>query len=205
MFSLFVLLLIAYNNECTQYKIPEFNNIYVYLFFLSFMSMQLVEFFIWRNFNDKSLNKLFSIIGMLLVVVQPIISLMMINNNVLKYKLLTVYIICAALFVGYKIKNFEIITTISKNGHLKWGWFHFSKYENVIVYGLWLLSLIYAPLMYKQYTMLLYTLILFIITVYSFHKEGSDGSLWCWSINSIMFYYAFRLLFWLPFNEHGIC
>ena len=204
-FSMFVLLLIAYNNAYTQYKIPEFNNIVIYLFFVSFISMQLIEFFIWRNINDKTLNKLFSILGMLLVTVQPIFSLMTLKDETLKYKLLTVYIIFAALFTTYKITNFEIITTISKHGHLKWEWFNFSKYENVIVYGLWLLSLIYAPIMYKQYKIIFYALLLFAISIYSFHKEGSDGSLWCWAINTIMFYYAFRLLFWMPFNEHGIC
>ena len=83
-FSLFVLLLIAYNNAYTQYKMPEFNNIYVYLFFLSFISIQLIEFFIWRNINDKSLNQFFSIAGMLLVTVQPIISLMMLKDETIK-------------------------------------------------------------------------------------------------------------------------
>ena len=33
-FSMFVLLLIAYNNEYTQYKIPELNNIVIYYFSL---------------------------------------------------------------------------------------------------------------------------------------------------------------------------
>jgi len=203
-FSMFVLLLIVYNNKYTQYKTPELNNIFIYLFFISFISMQLIEFFIWRNINDLSLNKLFSILGLLLVVVQPIVSLMMLKNETIKYQLLTVYIFFATLFTTYKITNFEIITTISKHGHLKWDWFHFSKYEN-IVYGLWVLSLIYAPIINKQYTILFYVMILFAISMYSYYKDGTEGSLWCWSINTIMFYYAFKLLFWMPFNEHGIC
>ena len=108
-FSLFVLLLIAYNNAYTQYKMPEFNNIYVYLFFLSFISIQLIEFFIWRNINDKSLNQFFSIAGMLLVTVQPIISLMMLKDETIKYILIIVYTVFSTLFVSYKIINNYII------------------------------------------------------------------------------------------------
>jgi hypothetical protein len=205
LFSFFVLLLIAYNNQYTQYKLPEFNSIYVYLFFLSFMSMQLIEFFIWRNINDKSLNKLFSILGFLLIAVQPIFSLMMLKNEILKTKLLVIYSIFASLLIGYKITNFDINSAISKNGHLKWNWAHFIKYESIILHSLWLLFLIYAPIVNKHYTIMFYVIILYIISMYSFYKDGSDGSLWCWLINTIMIYYAFKLVFWLPFNEHGIC
>ena len=41
-FSVFVLLLIAYNNEYTQYKTPFFSNKFVYFFFMSFISMKLI-------------------------------------------------------------------------------------------------------------------------------------------------------------------
>ena len=205
LFSLFILLLIAYNNGYTQYKLPEFSNIYVYLFFLSFISMQLIEFFIWRNINDKSLNKLFSILGLLLISFQPIFSLMMLKNDILKPILLIIYSIVASLFFVYKTTHFEIISSVSKNGHLKWEWGHFIKYEIIVVYALWLFCLLYAPIVNKQYTVIFYVMILFILSMYSFYKDGSDGSLWCWLINTIMIYYAFKLLFWLPFNEHGIC
>jgi hypothetical protein len=205
MFSFFILMLIFYNNNYTQYKISEFDSIYVYLFFLSFMSMQLIEFFIWKNINNKSLNKFYSILGLLLVVLQPIISLMMLNDNNLKYNLITTYIAFSSLFVYYKLAKFDTISSVSKNGHLKWDWFHFTKYEFIIIYGLWLLFLIYSPIVNKHYKILFYVMSLFAISMYSFYKDGSEGSLWCWSINTIMIYYAFKLLFWMPFVEHGIC
>ena len=58
LFSSFVLCLIIYNNTYTQYKIKDFNNIWIYLFFVSFILMQLFEFFIWRNVDNKLYNKL---------------------------------------------------------------------------------------------------------------------------------------------------
>ena len=91
MFSIFVLLLIAYNNKYTQYKTPLFNNKFVYFFFLSFITMQLIEFFIWRNIDNKKLNNLFSTLGALLLLIQPIASLLMLKDESLKYKLITLY------------------------------------------------------------------------------------------------------------------
>jgi len=81
MFSSFILLLIIYNNLFTQYKIQELNNIWVYLFLASFIFMQLIEFFIWRNINNKFYNKLFSIIATLLLIIQPIMSIMILTNK----------------------------------------------------------------------------------------------------------------------------
>ena len=51
LFSTFILLLIFYNNKYSIYKIKELNNIYAYFFLMSFITMQLIEFFIWKNFQ----------------------------------------------------------------------------------------------------------------------------------------------------------
>ena len=59
LFSSFILVLIIYNNTYTQYKINELDNIWMYLFFASFIFMQLIEYFIWRNINDPVYNNLF--------------------------------------------------------------------------------------------------------------------------------------------------
>ena len=53
LFSSFVLLLIIYNNLFTKYKIQELNNPFIYLLIASFVFIQLIEFFIWKNINDK--------------------------------------------------------------------------------------------------------------------------------------------------------
>ena len=70
LFSMFVLLLIIYNNKYTQYKIKELDNIWMYLFLASFIFMQLIEFFIWRNINNKFYNHLFSTMAVILLIIQ---------------------------------------------------------------------------------------------------------------------------------------
>ena len=56
LFSGFILALIIYNNSFTKYKIQELNNKWVYFFIASFVFMQLIEFFIWRNIDNKFSN-----------------------------------------------------------------------------------------------------------------------------------------------------
>lgn len=204
MFSIFVLLLIAYNNKYTQYKTPLFNNKFVYFFFLSFITMQLIEFFIWRNIDNKKLNNLFSTLGALLLLIQPIASLLMLKDESLKYKLIALYSIVAVPFFIYQNYDHEMTTVVSKYGHLAWKWNDLFGY-NLIIYLLWFTALYFSLIVNKNYEPLIYVTILLAISYYSFLQDGSEGSLWCWSINSLMIYYAFNLLIWLPFKERGLC
>ena len=55
-FSVFVLLLIAFNNKYSNYKLNEFKSIYVYFFIMSFALMQFIEFILWRNLNNQLIN-----------------------------------------------------------------------------------------------------------------------------------------------------
>jgi hypothetical protein len=203
-FSVFVLILIWFNNKYTQYKTPLFNNKFTYFFFLSFMLMQLIEFFIWRNLNDKFLNHILSIIGMILVIIQPIASLLILDDKMLSYKLIAIYSLFSFSFLIYQINDHKFTSEIAKNGHLKWNWNDLSGYK-AILYLLWLGLLYYSLIVSKNYLPLIYVSILLIISYYTHYNDGTAGSLWCWSINSIMFYYLLNLIIILPFKEHGLC
>ena len=64
-FGIFGLLIIAYNNKYSNYKISFFNNSYAYLFMLAFILMQLIEFILWRNLDNRVINNIVSILGSL--------------------------------------------------------------------------------------------------------------------------------------------
>ena len=196
-FGIFILLLIAYNNKYSQYKITEFQSVYTYFFFVSFISMQLIEFFLWRNLNNTFFNQFFSFIGSFLLFIQPIASLSMLQNQSLKWKLMTSYFIPASLYFIYDYNRHPYITTVSKTGHLKWKWIDFINHN--VLYLFWLFFFFYSFVANKYYGGMIFGILLFTITYYSYYKDGSAGSLWCWIVNSIMIYYAFRLLFILPF------
>ena len=69
------------------------------------------------------------------------------------------------------------------------------------------ISLILFSFVYeKKWFGLSFGLITLSITVFNYTKDHTMGSMWCWSVNSIMIYYAGYLLIYLPFLEKmNIC
>ena len=196
-FSAFMLILLVYNNSCTPYKIKGFNLFY-YFFILSFISMQLIEFFLWRNLKNVGLNYFWSSLGQLLVTVQPIAALSTLPNATLKTGLLAAYA-GFVVFLYSKYGNHQPNTKVY-NGHLQWNWAQLSWVE----YLTWLAFLSFALVYNGYYEAVLVALVLLVITYYSYSVHRTAGSLWCWSINLSMLAYAVYLLVVLPFREHGV-
>jgi hypothetical protein len=200
LFSSFVLLLIIYNNAYTQYKIKELNNIWVYLFFMSFILMQLIEYFIWRNVNDPIYNNLFTILASILLFMQPIASGMLITNNNVRSKFLNLYLIGAIPLLIYRFMTKKINSTITPLKHLNW---NLAIFDNFIIDQLlllvWFIFFLF-PLFYQgELFAFLFGFLTLIVITYNYYKDGSVGSMWCWIVNSIMLYFAGYLLLYLPF------
>jgi len=197
-FSSFVLLGIMYNNAYTQYKIKEFNNIWLYFFMSSFILIQLIEFFIWRNLNNKFYNNLFSIIATLLLIIQPVISLMILTNKKLRNVLLVAYLLFA---IPYSMYNFyinnNIHSTISNSGHLRWNFFKVTP----IIAILWIFFFLFSFVYEKRWYGAGFGFITLFISYFNYRNDHTMGSMWCWVVNSVMLFYAFYLLIWLPVLE----
>jgi len=207
-FSGFVLLLVFYNNQYTQYKIQELNDVWVYIFALSAISMQLIEFFIWKNIDDPFYNMFFTMLSYLLVWFQPITSIMLIKNNtILKHQLLFYYFMISVFFIIYRsimyfMNNKKIVSTVSLSNHLQWNIIKGSGfYIHFLVWSLWLFFYCFSFFYNRQYMIVSMGVLLLLITNYSFFKDGSIPSVWCWMINGFALYFAAYLLFYLPFME----
>lgn len=197
LFSSFVLGLVMYNNLYTQYKIPELNNVWIYVFFASFIIMQLFEFFIWRNINNKFYNHIFSVAATLLLLFQPIASLMILSNITIRNTLLIIYISFTILYSIYKFNTKNIHTTISKKTHLHWHFFGSLPIEKLV----WLFFLFFSLFYEKKWYGILFGIITLIVFLFYFYKDNTAGSMWCWSINGFFILLSFYLLFYLPFRE----
>ena len=200
LFSSFVLLLIIYNNEYTKYKIQELNNPYIYIFLASFIFMQLIEFFIWRNINNKVYNNIFSIFGILLILIQPVASLMILKNIQLRNLLIMIYLFFVIPFSIYKFSTKHIHSVLSKRGHLNWKFFGVNPFS----FLMWLFFLLFIFFYEKIWFGIIFGVVSLLVVAVNFINDGSAGSIWCWSINLIMFYYAFYLLLYLPFLENRL-
>ena len=75
-------------------------DIYYYLFFLSFSSIQLVEYFAWGNLNNKKTIRLLSQIGLFLVSMQPILLILSIKNVEYNIKASVIALYCAFCAIG---------------------------------------------------------------------------------------------------------
>ena len=202
LFSGFILALIIYNNSFTKYKIQELNSKWIYFFIASFVFMQLIEFFIWRNINNKFYNNIFSILATLLLIVQPILSIMIVTNVKLRNLLLIAYLFLAVPYSIYKFSNSNIHSVISESGHLRWNFF----YLNPIILIGWFFFFLFSFVYEKKLLGLVFGLSTLIIAFLNYTKDQTVWSMWCWSVNSVMIYYAIYLLIYLPFLEKmNIC
>ena len=195
-FSSFVLGLIIYNNAYTQYKIVDFNNIWTYMFFISFILMQLIEVFIWRNINNPIYNTIFTTMAALLLLVQPIATNMLITNKSVQRSMLFVYLICMIPFATYNFMTKKINSTVSTMGHLQWNMVDNKHQGRVLI--IWLFFFLFPLFYQRQIFGFLFGLITLLVITYNYYKDNTIGSMWCWVVNSIMIYYAVYLLFYLP-------
>ena len=107
-FSMFVLILIIYNNNYTKYKIKGIG-FYEYIFFFSFIIMQLNEFFLWKTVDIPFYNQLFSITGCIILLLQPIASIFIIKNIELRNKLLYAYLLVSIPYFIYKFTTKKML------------------------------------------------------------------------------------------------
>ena len=197
LFSSFVLLLILYNNTYTQYKIKYFDNLWMVLFFVSFISMQLVEVFIWRNIDNKLYNHIFSTMAAMLIFIQPIVSLMILSNIPLRNKLLVAYLVVFIPYFAYMFITNQMKSSISNKGHLIW-WF---LGPNMFLLFGWVFFFLFSFIYTQSFYGFLFGAVLLCISFYNYYNDKAIGSMWCWVANSIMIFYASYLLFYLPFFE----
>jgi hypothetical protein len=201
LFSGFVLLLIMYNNNCTQYKIQfieGIDNIWAYIFMFSFIFMQLIEFFIWKNINNPVLNTFFSNLASILLVIQPMASIMLLPNNIRIYAMIP-YLLLAIPFCIYRYNTKEQSSSVTKLHHLHWNTILYNDEPLIVI--IWLCFFL-LPLLYRGSILgFLFSTITLLIIMYNYYKDRSFGSMWCWVVNIVMIYFAAYLLFYLPFYK----
>ena len=215
LFSCLALFFIYFTNTYTKYKSKAFDNPFMYLIIISFVIMQLIEYFLWRNLKNKEINTNLSILGFTILMIQPI-TLMLYDTynsgNITRFiQLISVYSIGWISFLLYKYLYHPIsfITTIGKNGHLAWNWLNFNAYE-LIAYLLLYFSYIFYSFVYLSININSIYKYLFLITAFIarmfYFKTSEFGSMWCWLFNSILLLLVVNILLIQPFYEYnGLC
>ena len=154
-------------------------NIYSYLYFLSFISMQLLEYFAWGNLNNKKTIRFLSQIGLFLISIQPVLFILSINK--VKYdtrlQVISIYSVFWLFCLLYFSIDFSMVK--SPNGHLAWNWLSFPP----LVVLLWITFKFGILLYAKEYLNFVLIVILFLAIYYTYYISNTWGSLWCWIAN----------------------
>jgi hypothetical protein len=199
LFSGFVLLLIIYNNKYTKYKTLELDNFWIYLFLATIILVQLDEYFIWKYIKNSYYNTFYTIIIQSIFFIQPVISLMILNNKNLRNLLICIYLIVMIPFATYIFFTKRMYAEVSSKGHLS-----YNNYLNAypMIFFFWVCLFLFSFFYNRTYQGFLFGLITFLVIFYNYQEDKSIASMWCWIVNSVMIYYAARLLFYLPFLEN---
>lgn len=205
--SIGVLALIYYNNKYTQYKIGSFDkSIFRYLFFISFISIQLVEYFLWKYLNNPKMNRMISLICMMIIFLQPIFLILGFTEGMQKKVMFIGYLVFIFIYFSYRffINPVKISSSKAANGHLSWDWIKMRGWEILFIIiwlGFFIVALTGRDNLYGG----LLASVLLLWSIYLYYKTNTWGSLWCWIANIAMIFLLFNLLIILPFKEHGFC
>jgi hypothetical protein len=167
------------------------SNIYIFIFYQSFISMQLIEYFIWTKAFS---NKLLSQIGLFLIICQPFLNI--INIKTLPYTvpyLLAAYIIFIVILytIIVPFNTIDFSTVPSKNGHLSWKWLDL----NIYIIFIWYAFLSIRWIIDKEFLTLIVITALLIITLVLYKDTNTFGSMWCWTANIISLYLIFEVFY----------
>jgi len=208
-FGCFALIFIFITNTYTKYKTPEFDHPIMYLFIFSVIIVQLIEYFLWKNLNNKKANRFYSQLLFWNVILQPFVIMLMIKDTFLRNLLAGIYgfiTLMYALIHPYLKRSPAFYTTVGKNGHLVWEWSRLiNNVYDLFVFGI-LLSYTVAILLIDSYIIRMIGLVCLFLSLLFYFKDGTFGSMWCWSSNIFMLYFVVNILLIQPFIEYnGLC
>ena len=197
LFSSFVLGLVVYNTRYTKYKMQMFQNNWMVVFFMSFIVIQLVEYFIWKNIKHPFYNGVFSTIAAIIIFLQPVVTTMLINNANIRNHLLFLYLLFFVPFVVYRLLTKQIFSKVNSYGNLSWSFFEMPP----VLATMWYLFFLFPLLYNHSYFGLTFGVVTLLLLAINIKEYNSISSLWCWVVNSVMLFFAAYLLFYLPFKE----
>jgi len=153
---------------------------------LSFVFMQLIEYFIWIYINNKKILKYFGFLTYLLIFFQPIIILSFtIYSWLIPYYIFLhlLWLCISFLFLNLK---FNFLPIVGENKHLNWNWTD----NQIYIYGFFI---IYLPFLfgisyiYTNLFIFIIALFTLLYSIYNYSKYKTISSMWCWSVNFLIF------------------
>ncbi len=151
------------------------------LFCTTIVFMQLIEYIVWTNYENKEINYKASLAAIGLLCLQPVASILTLANPLRQY-IFAAFLIASFLSLYFSVPK-NISMTRAQNGHLAWNWIDENSTIPLIVYFVFLFTPI---LLQKNYILLGAALTTLGMSLYTYHKENTWGSMWCWIVNGLV-------------------
>jgi len=153
-------------------------------FYGLFSSIQLIEYFLWRNLGH---TEFWSHVGLLVILLQPLVSLTRIGPLNDRYAMMAAYMFFVGLVLSTQTIDFT--TTKGSNGHLVWNWLNFPTAILATFVAFQLFSTLYNGKI-GHFTAYLAV----ILAIYwTYQKSGTWGSMWCWISNFLGLMYLAKV------------
>ena len=146
---------------------------------MSFISMQLIEYFAWANLGNKAFISLLSKVALGFIVSQPLLI------HAGRFKTIIIplaYIVSLIWFFSSHTTTFSMHK--AANGHLAWTWLPTSPLCIVT----WMMFFLLPYLYTKEYLFFFLISITALISFYTYYKDNTWGSMWCWFANVYSIY-----------------
>ena len=177
LFSEFVCLLAYYNGVIATTE---------FIYFTSFIVMQLFEYFIWKGYN----NRLVSQCAFIAILLQPAFIILCIKDTKIIPPLLTAYATAVIAFLIYQPwSKTDFSMKPAPNGHLAWNWM---KLPLIILYLSFYIIAIYFYLSNKPLHIAFF-IVLLTISLYYYYTANTFGTMWCWFANVAAFYWLYLI------------
>lgn len=142
--------------------------------------IQLIEYFAWRNINNRKIIYYLSVIGSFILLFQiSLLNYSYLKSTNEKIQIFIIILIFAITVLYYNFANKKFKMEKGENGHLKWLWIDFPV---PIIFIIIFLYLYPASKSKSKYTFI-FLLITIIISLYYYYKYKTWGSIWCYIAN----------------------
>jgi hypothetical protein len=178
-------------------------SLFTLLFFMSFILMQLVEYFMWNHLDDPVKNYWISVAAQGVLAAQPVASILRIypTDPTVSLQMLAAYAVLGGLTKIWADWDAPAVAAdkmrmyVGRNGHLVWNWLS-KKHLNaasLLVYFVFLL----APLFYlREWLGLAFALLTLGAAIWTYSAYETWGSMWCWFINVLVLGLIGKIVFY---------
>ncbi len=171
------------------------------IFFLVFSQMQLVEYFLWTNLNNKKNNEFYSKVGLFNICIQPIAALLMIDNFKLKIYSILIYLIFLIYFFYNYYNTIDFHTKIGIKGSLHWVWLPTEYNMKTAQFSFaWFFFFLLGVFLSKDLILITFVISTIIFSMYNSFLNYKFASYWC-SISNLIWIYVLLYIVYQQYKK----